>query len=102
MASVKAVVFLAQAEADFLRLYAAEEERRPDGGATLSSEVEKALALLQAMPRLGRVVGAPFRRLKLSRFPLSLIYTFEGSRVLVHTIASNHEPMDALLRRLRG
>jgi hypothetical protein len=53
------------------------------------------------MPRLGRVVGDPSRRLKLSRFPQSVIYTYEGTRIFIHTIASNHEPLDLLLQRLR-
>lgn len=102
MARVKEVVLLAQAESDFLRIHAQTEERKTGDGARWTAEVEKLLVLLRAMPRLGRIIGGPYRRLKLSRFPFSLIYTFEASRLFIHTIASNHEPLEMLLRRLRS
>jgi hypothetical protein len=101
MPRVTEITFLGQGERDFLRLFADADERKPAGGAQFSAEVDKLLVLLRRMPRLGRVVGGPYRRLKLSRFPQSLIYTYEGSRIFIHTIASNHEPLEMLLQRLR-
>jgi plasmid stabilization system protein ParE len=101
MPRVTEITFLGQGERDFLRLFTEAEERTPARGASFSAEVEKVPVLLRRMPRLGRVVGDPYRRMKLSRFPQSLIYTFEGSRIFIHTIASNHEPLEMLLQRLR-
>jgi len=101
MAQVTEVTLLAQAERDLFQHYADAEEQAPGRGDRISEEVEKLLALLSHMPRLGRIVGTPYRRMKLSRFPFSLIYVLEGRRVFIHTIASNHEPLEVLLRRLR-
>ena len=101
MTRVTEVTLLAQAERDLFRLYAEAEEQAPGRGDQLSVEIEKVLVLLSRMPRLGRIVGAPYRRVKLSRFPFSLIYVLEGRRVFIHTIASNREPLEVLLRRLR-
>lgn len=95
------VTLLARAESDLFRLYADAENHAPGRGDRFSEEVEKVLVLLSRLPRLGRVVGAPYRRLKLSRFPFSLIYVVEGRRVFIHTIASNYESLELLLRRLR-
>ena len=53
------------------------------------------------MPRLGRFVGTPYRRMKLSRFPYSLIYTVESQRVMIHNVVSNYESLDIILRQLR-
>ena len=94
-------MLLAQAESDFLRLYAEVENRTPGRGDSFSDEIEKLLELLRHMPRLGRTVGAPYRRLKMGRFQYSLIYSVEGNRVLVHTIASNYDSLETLLFRLR-
>lgn len=63
--------------------------------------MEKTLSLLRRMPRMGRIIGATYRRMKLTRFPFSLIYTFEAGRIFIHAIASNYEPMEMLLERLR-
>jgi len=74
----------------------------PAAANVFSGEVEKVLALLARLPRLGRVVGDPYRRIKLGRFPHSIIYVLEGNRVIVHTIVSNYESLDSTLRRLRA
>ena len=95
------ITLLVRAESDVLRLYAECESFAEGRGERLTHEIEKMLALLARMPRLGRIVGAPYRRMKLSRFEYSLIYTVEGRRVLIHAIASNHEPLDTILRQLR-
>ena len=56
-----------RAENDVLRIYAECEFHAAGRGEGFSREVEKTLALLSRMPRLGRFVGAPYRRMKLSR-----------------------------------
>ena len=95
------ITFLAGAERDFLRIYAHAEDRARGGGDRFSQEVDQVLALLARMPRLGRVVGTPYRRLKLSKHPYSLLYVVEARRVLIHGIASNYESLEVFLRRLR-
>lgn len=95
------ITFLARAERDFLRIYADAEERAPGGGERFSQEIDKVLALLAHMPRLGRVVGPPYRRVKLSKFAYSLLYVVESRRVFIHAIASNYDSLEQLLRRLR-
>ena len=95
------VTFLALAESDLLRLYAESENRAVGGGEKFTHEIEKVLRLICRLPRLGRVVGAPYRRVKLSRFPFSRINVVEGRRLLIHAIASDREPLEMLLRRLR-
>ncbi len=95
------ITLLRRAESDILRIYAEVEEQTAGRGDRFSREVEKTLGLLAKMPRLGRAVGGPYRRMKLSRFPLSLLYTIEGRRVMIHTVASNWESLDMILARLR-
>ena len=95
------VTLLGRAEIDLLRIYAECESYAEGRGEGFSRDVEKSLALLARMPRLGRFVGAPYRRMKLSRFQYSLIYTAEGRRVMIHTILSNYESLDTILRQLR-
>jgi plasmid stabilization system protein ParE len=95
------IILLARAESDVLRIYAECESRAAGRGEGFSHEVEKTLALLSRMPRLGRFVGAPYRRMKLSRFPCSLIYTVEGQRVMIQAVVSNHDSLDIVLRQLR-
>ena len=92
---------LARAESDVLRIYADCESRAPGRGEGFSREAEKTLALLARMPRLGRFAGTAYRRMKLSRFPYSLIYTVEGQRVMIQTVVSNYESLDIILRQLR-
>ena len=95
------ITLLVRAENDVLRIYAECEFQAAGRGEGFSREVEKTLALLSRMPRLGRFVGAPYRRMKLSRFPYSLIYTVEGQRVMIQTIVSNYDSLDLILRQLR-
>lgn len=95
------VTLLVRAESDVLRIYAECESRAAGRGEDFSREVEKTLALLSRMPRLGRFVGAPYRRMKLSRSPCSLIYTIEGQRVMIQTVVSNYGSLDIILRQLR-
>ena len=95
------ITLLVRAESDVLRIYADCKSRAPSRGEGFSREVEKTLALLARMPRLGRFVGAPYRRMKLSRFPYSLIYTVKSQRVMIHAVVSNYESLDVILRQLR-
>jgi plasmid stabilization system protein ParE len=95
------ITLLARAEGDILRIYAERESRAVGGGDAFSHEVEKTLALLSRMPRLGRFVGPPYRRMKLSRFPYSVIYCVEGARVMIQAVVSNHDSLDTILHQLR-
>ena len=95
------VTLLGRAENDLLRIYAEWESRAAGRGDAFSHEVERILALLTRLPRLGRIVGDPYRRMKLSRFSYSLIYTVAGERVFVQTIVSNFRSLDDILRELR-
>ena len=95
------ITLLARAESDVLRIYADCESRASGRGEGFSLEVEKSLTLLARMPRLGRFVGTPYRRMKLSRLPYSLIYTVESQRVMIQTVVSNYESLDIILRQLR-
>jgi plasmid stabilization system protein ParE len=95
------IVFLVRAEGDVLRIFAECEARGAGQGESFSHEIEKGLALLSRMPRLGRFVGKAYRRMKLSRFPYSLIYTVEGERVMIQTVVSNYNSLDLILRQLR-
>ena len=95
------ITLLVRAESDVLRIYAECESRAAGRGESFSREVEKTLVLLSRMPRLGRFVGAPYRRMKLSRFPYSLIYTVEGQRVMIQSVVSNYDSLDIILRQLR-
>ena len=95
------ITLLVRAEGDVLRIYADCESHAAGRGEGFSREVEKTLALLARMPRLGRFVGPPYRRMKLSRFPYSLIYTIEGERVMIQTVVSNYDSLELILRHLR-
>ena len=95
------ITLLLRAENDVLRLYAECESFREGRGERFSREVEGLLALLIRWPRLGRPVGQNYRRLKMSRLPYSLIYTVEGRRVMIQTVVSNNESLDAILRSLQ-
>ena len=94
------ITLLVRAESDVLRIYADCESRVAGRGEDFSREVEKTLTLLSRMPRLGRLVGVPYRRMKLSRFPYSLIYTVESQRVMIQTVVSNYDSLEIILRQL--
>jgi plasmid stabilization system protein ParE len=94
------VILLARAESDALKIDARYEERAAGRGEEFSAEVDRAIELLRRIPRLGPVFEAPFHRMKLRSFPYALLYAVEGRRLIIHTIASIHEPRESLRRRL--
>ena len=95
------ITLLSRAENDLLRIYADHEARATGRGDHFTHEAEKVLCLLSRMPRLGRPVGGPYRRMKLSRFSYSLIYTVEGQRVMIQTVVSDYDSLEVILRDLR-
>jgi len=70
------VLWLAGAEAEMIRLYAA-------GGDKLYARVHDAIAQLRAMPESAPVYLGRFRRLVLTGSPYGLFYCIEGRRLVV-------------------
>jgi plasmid stabilization system protein ParE len=101
MAKNATIVFLLRAEHELLRLYTLLESTNPGRGDRFSSEMEGLLALLSEWPRIGRPVGGDFRRLRMSRFPYSLVYKIYGQRIMVHAIVSNYTSIEEILRELQ-
>lgn len=97
---VAEIVLLAGAEAEIIHLYSACEDRQPGRGDRFRAEVEHVLELLAVFPFMGFVFERPYYRAKLSRFPFSIIYSVEGDRIMVQSVASDYEPREALRRRL--
>ncbi len=63
------------------------ESRLPGLGMDFQSELKRSLEFLKENPDIGVVVKPPYRRLLLGRFPFSVIYRVEGSKLRILAIA---------------
>jgi plasmid stabilization system protein ParE len=81
------IEFHPQAEEEFAEEAAYYERQVSTLGASFISELESAVAILEAHPELGAEFENPFRHLLMRRFPHSLIYAIEPSRIWIVAVA---------------
>jgi toxin ParE1/3/4 len=81
------VEFHPRAEEEFVEEAAYYEERVAGLGDSFISELEVATTLLEDHPGIGAELESPFRYLPIRRFPHSLIYIIETSRIWVLAVA---------------
>jgi plasmid stabilization system protein ParE len=81
------VEFHPRAEEEFVEEAAYYEEQVAGLGDSFISELDAATILLEDHPRIGTEFDSPFRHLPMRRFPHSLIYTIETSRIWVLAVA---------------
>ena len=56
-------------------------------GEAFLSEIERAIRFLEEYPETGQPIGDSLRKLALSRFPYSLIYSLESDRIWMVAVA---------------
>lgn len=78
------------------------ESRIPGLGGRFVDEVERASALLEEFPEIGRQLDRVFRQLSLRRYPYSLIYSAESDCVWIVAVAHNRRRPGYWRRRVGG
>ena len=63
------------------------EDKVPGLGDGFIAEVERVIEVLCDQPNIGQSVGEAFRRILLSRYPYSLIYSIESERIWIVAVA---------------
>lgn len=81
------IEFHPQAQEEFTEEASYYERQIPALGTSFISELESAVALLEAHPKLGAELESPFRHLPMRRFPHSLIYAIESRRIWIVAVA---------------
>lgn len=81
------IEFHPEAEDEFVEGAAYYEARVQLLGTSFIAELESAIALLRRHPKLGAEIERPFRRLLMRKFPHSIIYAVEDSRIWIVAVA---------------
>jgi len=79
--------FHPEAEEEFIEAAAYYERNVPGLGERFGSEVRRTIERLLEYPELGSPIDADLRRLMLTRFPYSLIYSFTSDLLRVVAVA---------------
>lgn len=82
--------FHPEAEAEFIEAAAYYEQNVTGLGERFGGEVRRTLERLFEYPELGFRIDADLRRLMLTRFPYSLIYSFTSDLLRVVAVAHTH------------
>ena len=88
----------AQAELDEAIAWYAEQA--PGLGDAFLIEVLKTLRLVEQFPQAWHPLTSEIRRCRLRRFPYSVVYTQDGSGILVLAVAHQHRKPDYWKNRL--
>jgi plasmid stabilization system protein ParE len=78
-----AVTFRRAARAEFLDAAARYEAQRPNLGAEFIAEIERCVSLAAEQPQIYVVVHKHIRRITAHRFPFSIYFQAEDSRIVV-------------------
>lgn len=81
------IEFHPEAEEEFVEQALYYEEQVTALGVSFIGELESSTTLLEKHPKLGAEFDKPFRHFPMQRFPHSLIYTIEASRIWVVAVA---------------
>lgn len=79
--------FHVDAEAELDAAVSFYESAMPGLGKAFVAEAENAIKLLQNYPDAGLNLGRKLRKLRLKRFPFSLIYQHDARRILILAVA---------------
>jgi plasmid stabilization system protein ParE len=82
-----AIEFHPEAEEEFIEAAQYYEARVPGIGSRFIDELEALEALLTERPAIGEQIDENFRRVVFRKFPFSLIYTVEETRIWVVAVA---------------
>ena len=93
------IEFHPEAENEFIEASRRYETKVPGLGDKFINELEGLQALLIQNPRIGAHIGDPFRRVVFRRFPFSLIYAIEATRIWVIAVAHQSRRPGYWLRR---
>jgi plasmid stabilization system protein ParE len=90
------LVVLLRAEADSQRIYNRLENFQDGRGELFLLHLDEAFLQLQNFPEIAPVFRPPYRRKLLRGFPYGVIYSLEGDRIVVLTIAPLRQDPDKL------
>ena len=82
--------FHPEAEQEFIEAAAYYEQNVTSLGERFGSEVRRTIDRLLEYPKLGSPIDADLRRLRLTRFPYFLIYSFTSELLRVVAVAHAH------------
>ena len=79
--------FHSEAEDELLESALFYDSRVKGLGESLTSEVQRAVAMIREHPGLGSPLGSKVRRVLVRRFPYNVIYRHEANRIFILAVA---------------